>query len=634
MLQHPSRLFSTDPLLPEGGVVVRLFKPWNLDTWKQKGAALSRLRKLRHSANLMDLLNRRTGETVWVTDDPEKMLQSGNPALTEGFQIFSGLDDQPADRSDLVLLTGSISSKAGSVEKNPVFQRRLLLLNLLDRRDTRWKRMGMPVAHQLIIGSLENRKHRVRYMSVFSDDPWMDKVPECDCVAIGVYEDSFIETLQVVQQVARLCLPVILGGPMVSLQGEAVAAHAFPASAFFRGEVEETLPDYLDVCPMTGDSITLASLEKISKLKGILALGEDWWVLGHFETIPRIEDFSGICVSSNHLAHGDVVNGIEYSTSRGCPRACTFCSRVHGRKLRKYPLTLIDSHLKSIRNELETRLLWNPSDNRNLAINVNDDDLLLDPRRALQLLKIFQENGFRIWGIQTSIESLSAERTREWLFSELQKNNYFVEHKPLFWIGTDGFTESRMKRLGKRGSQETLEKICRAMDRVGFTGYHYWILTDADSDWAEFFEEMAVLRRLTEIYPESFHIMPNAATLIPYPSTDVYRRRIRDGRQDQIMLQAIMQIAGYPEFDYPLVMHERPSSDFLYALVEPKAQSAERILTNPRRFLDLIRESRIDEAIVEAVRMMTLELQWIRDQERKQELSELRERIISGWSNR
>ncbi|MBN1878636.1 hypothetical protein JW823_00825 [bacterium] len=631
MVLHPENLFIANPDLPGGRVIVRLFNSGNIERWRRPGAALSNLRRLSSIYPVNPSVDPR--QVMWITDNVRSL---SDEALTGGSPLIGSieaLDFQYPGIDPLTVGWSYSSNPPEQLRKQGDIARRITMLNLQDQKDSRWRSMGLPVAAQLLTGALESKGHSTCHINVDMHAIAVDVIPPCDFVAIGVYEDFFLETQKWVREIkAKRNVPIILGGPMVTLQPDIVAAHLQSGAAFLKGEAEQTFPSLVRWYPVDPNDNLLTLLHELSNVPGLFAQGEDWWVLGRFDSQPRLTEFMNLEISTRHFLEDNANSGIEYSTSRGCPRSCSFCSHVHGKVLRMYPLDLISNHLSSFRSAIDRREKDGRDVDAYTGINLNDDDLLIDSDRALKILELCREHGFRIWGIQTSIESLASERRRRDFFTKIASRDFFTNMQPLFWIGTDGFTTPRLKRLGKKGTVEQLRKICDDLENFGFRGYHYWIITDADSDWPDFIEELQTLRDFVEQYPKSFHILPNAASLIPYPSTEIYKRRRVERKLDQIVLKKLICLENYPEFDYPLVLHERPLSSYLYALVEPDAKTPERVLTNPRQFLKLIRELRIDEALMEAMRIMMIELEDTDEERRRKELEGLRKRILSGWA--
>ncbi len=237
---------------------------------------------------------------------------------------------------------------------------------------------------------------------------------------------------------------------------------------------------------------------------------------------------------------------LELVLTRGCPRSCIFCTHPHGRFQRKTPLSLVRLWMRQYRRR--------GGENINLA----DDDILLDPQYAREVFSVLKEEGVKIWGIQTSMDSLRAplalEVIREAPFSS----------RPTVWIGTDAFINVRAKRLAKRAKEEEIREAVKSLQDMGVENYHYWILTDCLSSLREFVEEFSAVGRLMRRFSR-FHLLPNSPFLIPYPYTPSYKRALLRCRERIVYREIIKK----GPVEYPLVLYEKPSSSALFHFLNP-----------------------------------------------------------------
>lgn len=605
--------------------MLKVYNPKTISWLSQKGALVHFFRHL----EISEVFKSQKSLTVPVvitdrSDELERSLAKEKIFVGEVWRKVQLDDDRPIDSlyasqiSDCPLIATKPSSIA------------ITVINIRNPGDKRWNSMGIPSSAQIVMGALKKAQHFVRYRNVVAGTDPLDFALDCDCIGIGVYEDTIFETIQLIDRIKKVSsLPILLGGPMVTLMPDYVIAHCNQADAFLRGEVEKTLPKLLEALFAERETHSIGSLIKMANIEGVYAQGETWAVSGDFQRAPIIENFDDIELALDMDAEPDPAAGFEYSTSRGCPRSCVFCSHVHGKKIRSYPDFVIKKHLEWMHESLVRSARKQGIRSDYYSININDDDILLDPDRALRILDMCRSSGFQIWGIQTSIDSLSSKSIREHVFSSIREHDYFVDSKPLFWIGTDAFISQRLRRFGKPGTSESIRQICEDIDRFGFIGYHYWIVTDAETDWPEFIEELIFLDTLCSTFPKSFRILPNSPSLIPYPSTPVYAARIKKGHFDRIVLKGLLEIPGYSELDYPVIRHERPKDDFLYAMVEPYAQTPEKLLVHPERFLQLIKENCVDNAIMECLRVLNMAIQTTSDLERREQMNRVRDHILS-----
>lgn len=601
--------------------------PLSRAEWNKPGKDLDTFAEL-SSITRQPVAGQKNART-FVTDHPSDLNKSINPADVEWIGNWKPMDWMDTPEPWFYRTAYGFAADINTNEK-PGNGHRLKILSLKDHSDTRWRSMGTPLAPLTLLGILSEAGYTVHIQDI---DQHVHRVHFKDrpsAVLISVYEDQYPDVQAIVKWISdAYSAPVILGGPMATLAPLHTIAHCPGVSALFRGEVENILVPFMNsFLPI--EEIDLSGILRLSGIRGMYFRFPGGSVMSSLDCVSEIESDAIRNPGTAWLNQTDLHNGLEFSTSRGCHRACTFCSHVHGRTVRNASLKQIDQDLKTASEMLST-ISSGKSGTRYFSININDDDILMDPNRAINILEICRKYRFRVWGIQTSIESLKKTDVRAQIFQAFASNDYFVDGKVILWIGTDAFIDQRRRRLGKTGTSRDISAVCRDIHRFGFLGYHYWIMTDADSDWMEFIDELRVLGHLKTMCGDSFNVLPNAATLVPYPSTPVYRRRIARKQTNRIVLKAWLSIPGLSALDYPLVSHERPVDDYLYALVEPRAAAAERIVADPWRCIDHVRAGRFNDAVMESLAVLSLKLRDMEAGSRRNELEALKRCIMEQW---
>ncbi len=509
----------------------------------------------------------------------------------------------------------------------------ITVLYVREIRDSRWRSTGIPPAVLILAGLAERAGFTalIRGISLHEADLNVKEPP--GLIAIGLYEDLFLETRKIIQKIkSKWHVPVIVGGPMATLTPVPLLVHLPEADYILRGEVEDTFPVLLRTLAASRDELQGSDNQDLENLWGIPGLAfqnETTLVLGDFDTVPTLSPESEVPMSFHLIPRTDLQKGIEYSTSRGCPRRCTFCSHVHGSKIRPFSLGQIENHLSQFVTRLKE---FDPGQLSELAgsVNFNDDDLLLDPDRCRGILEIVAAQGLKLWGVQSSLATINAPAVREKILSLISRKEFFQGNAPIIWIGTDAFSSSRLKRLKKFGTQEQIRDICRDLDAHKILGCHYWIMTDGDSTWRELIDELIILTELKIRYPNTFRVLPNAATLVPYPSTEIYRQRISNHQFDRIIMKTLLTNPEFPGYDYPLISHERPQSSYLYAMIEPGADVPERLLFDPWKFIEWIRAGEFHKCFSAAVQGFRREIAdnpELPDSDRETALQDIQERI-------
>ncbi len=507
---------------------------------------------------------------------------------------------------------------------------RLAILVPIDRRDNRWRSMGIPPA-PMILFSLA-RRHGIEADLVPVDLHAQNPLPigKPDMIAVSLLEDLFPAVRSLLGSI-RLQFdgPIIVGGPMATLAPEIVATHLPEADVVLRGDAEAVFIDALDQIIRSG---AIEANEGTTWPAGCVVRALNGWWTEHLDRIPLTRDPGSSPIDFSGVTAEFARSGLEFSTSRGCPHRCVFCSHVHGRKIRRMPIDRIKAQLEDYREHLGhlNRQSSLPPDA--WTVNLNDDDLLADPSRAESIMKVLRDVGLKVWGIQTSLRALQSGEQRKRILGAVGIPDLYPGGRPLLWIGTDAFAPDRLKRLQKITHSVDLEAICGDLEAAAVSGYHYWIITDADSDWEELFHELLILRSLGTRYSATFNVLPNAGTLVPYPSSSIFAKRMEQ-TPGQIVCRMWLEHSRMEEFRYPLVLHERPLSDYLYALVEPDARCPERLMAQPREFIQAIRNGLWEKAIGMAIDACRLEIDALKaahEPGRADELSNLRQRTLSS----
>ena len=484
----------------------------------------------------------------------------------------------------------------------------ILIPVVQDLRDNRWNNCSLPPTQTILADISKKCGFRVQIhvipLNIGSDY----LIPQTDFLAFSVYEDLFEPLQDFISRIKENSKTIVIaGGPMAIRAPEALITHFPEIDIVIRGDAERSFQEFLTLMKRGSldDYIHHYPIE-LGKISGLFIRrpGLIFSLDLHKNETLQVLNYHGIEQPKQFIR-----NGLELSTSKGCPRSCSFCSHIHGYKYRQRSLSIIEKQLDQYLSLIQSvSCLENADIDRYFRVNINDDDLLLDFFRCSKLLTLLRSKGFRVWGIQTSLDSICSLLERPDDLDFLMAPEFYVEDSPTFWIGTDAFEDARLRRLGKHGKQNSIRQVCEALSKRGILHCHYWIMTDAESDWQVFFQELFLLLELKQKNGAFFRVLPNASTLVPYPSTKIYQQRLHNNLRDRIVIRKMLHIEGIKEFDFPLILHERPKSDYLYALVEPRANVPERLLFDQWGFIKSIRDSRFDDAIFAALKVLKLEI--------------------------
>lgn len=423
----------------------------------------------------------------------------------------------------------------------------ILLAFLVSAGDPRWMSLKLP-SNLLILGlGLRDAGFGVK-IRPFDEAMERNTLSGFDLLGFTLFEDHFPLVQAGLDRLRRRFNGwIAAGGPMATQSPLGVLYHLPQINLLIRGEAERAFPRLLKTLN-SGDAT------KVFLEKGFAIDHEGLLVLSGLEEInrPDLSDTPEVKESGlSFIDAGQLERGLEMNCSRGCTRGCLFCSRPHGRKVRRSPLDQIDS----LAAAFDHRLQENGVDHEEArSININDDDILQDPEYARGVLEMLHGRGLPVWGIQTSISSFfpAKGRVRENVLALVSDPRWYHGHSPLLWIGTDVFIPARAMRLGKHlPDRRSLEKLFALMEKCGIRHYHYWISSDADSMWDELIDELGMIESWSRKFSH-FHVLAHAPFLVPYAGTPIFSRMIDGGRESQIRFKKRLT-APHPAFSIDLV---------------------------------------------------------------------------------
>lgn len=416
--------------------------------------------------------------------------------------------------------------------------------------DPRWDTLEVSSSALFLGSALANRGYEVQAVKVglpltsISRDLW-----DVDMIGFTLFEDllpPFFDLIQHPPWRTGDGRPLLAaGGPLVTLNPLQAVYHLPEINLFLRGEGEMVLADILD-------AIKTNLSEPVLRPKGLLFHQPGLILISDFHRVNRPRSFAQFTFNFKFLEPDQLAHGLEINLSRGCTRSCLFCSKVQGNKVRKLPLKKIEALLNEWRLRLKEGGIESDSA---VNVNINDDDLLQDRDYAEHVFELMKVEGYRLWGIQTSLNSFlgSDQNPIGSLIDMIDDPELFVNGRPLLWLGTDVFLPSRARRLGKGPfDRQVFRKLVHEFERRKIDNYHYWISSDYSSDWPEFYEEFTYLYSLL-VRHGHFGLLPHSPFVIPYPSTPLFRLLMRsEGLKKQVILRQELKAPG-PGLGLPLI---------------------------------------------------------------------------------
>lgn len=291
---------------------------------------------------------------------------------------------------------------------------------------------------------------------------------------------------------------VAAGGPMPTMTPELSAVHLPAAHIIFGGESERSLPAlvrFLESIPPQRE-LALDELLKLSSIGSGYIFRQTRVLVNSSSRYPERlsdEEMNQIQLDYSLLDFTKEENRIlRLSTSRGCPRNCSFCSSVHGRRVRAKSEELILSDMRSFveaagRSGVEPEKLW---------VDFPDDDFFVLKRgkRALEIMRRWAEDPLlsRVGArhIQMSINDF-LKKTKgpegatiseidmdfvEGLRSVISSNPE-VFRKLKLVIGTDASSDEELAGFKKGYGYAEIIKVADVLAHLGIQSIHYLILT-------------------------------------------------------------------------------------------------------------------------------------------------------------
>ncbi len=408
------------------------------------------------------------------------------------------------------------------------------------KSDKRWNSIELPASSIYLGSALKNKNFNVDIKKLILPAKQNNNdLLKYDVIGFSIFEDLFIEIKDFLEAFSKSFSGLLIGGgPMVTLLPLQTAYNLKDINLLIRGEAEMILPKILEL-------LSKGDLNAVLKLKGFLLNLPGMLVISNINYINRPDNFHNFDFDLSFAKDKQLEKGLEINISRGCKRTCIFCSKVQGRVFRKVE----PEKFEKLLIEMSKRIVNINSNSLELrAVNINDDDILQDKVYAENIFNKIIKHNFKIWGIQTSIQSFFINSNiDESLISLINMKNLYVTKKPLIWLGTDAFLKSRGKKLAKFIPDIiSLKKLLKIFEDKKIKNIHYWISSDPNSTWEEFIDEYIIIDNLLQKY-KFFEILAHAPFLIPYSSTPL-NKLLTNSKSNQIIFSKKLQ-SNNPEYD-------------------------------------------------------------------------------------
>jgi hypothetical protein len=483
--------------------------------------------------------------------------------------------------------------------------------------DKRWETIHLTASSLFIGSSLTNAHFDVMVKKQILPVTTIDsQLLNCDLIGFTLFEDLFIRTKDLLSQLRnhyKYKGIIAAGGPLITLNPLKTTFHLPELNLLVRGEAEFALPEIIK-------TINANDISKLLEFKGFLFQVPGLIIISDFNQINIPDRFDGFQFNLDFLEKNHCEAGLEINISRGCKRGCIFCSAVQGKQLRKLPGILVEDLLKQFSHRLAAFNIQSPQAR---TININDDDILQDPDYAHGIFQSIKKNQFRLWGVQTSINSFFDSKGEIQLnvLDVIDDKSLYVENNPLVWLGTDTFLKQRGKRLGKKiPDRDQLLRLIEEFEKRKIRNYHYWISSDHLSDWDRFTREFMFIYQLHTRF-NYFGLIAHSPFLVPYSTTPAYRhlthsRELRNRVKYRRILKSDKDL-----FTFPLVERVETGYRHLNRLLNNEK------LNNRPGFFDYLRQKDYLNAFIALYNFLKQERMEAAPRERVEGLTQIEKNV-------
>ncbi len=382
-------------------------------------------------------------------------------------------------------------------------------------------------------------------------------------------------------------LLVAVGGAMVTWSPLHALAHLPGAHLAVRGDGEEILPL---LAATLADGVGEGAEEILLGLDGVILLRGDRLVAGRLDR-PARADVDRTPMDFDQLEARHLSRGLSLETGRGCAHACLFCTTPGRRDHRGRSAAAVADGLRRYEARLES-LFGRDVPRIARRLQICDDDFTSDPGRAIEVLRAVGASGLRLAAFQASIGDLwdrEAGAVREALLDAIRPELFqdsaqlasarapsgrLPAHTGAFLhLGVESFADGDLRRLGKGYTAEMARQVVDGLDRRGIVHDAYLILGNRGTTLEDLADSLWTVCQLKIEHPDTFFVrtpaVPFVVPTFPSASYAAWSRRASRGEaRGQLEVDRTLTVAGFPEFDYPLVVREVPSDPDVAAACE------------------------------------------------------------------
>jgi len=388
---------------------------------------------------------------------------------------------------------------------------------------------------------------------------------EPQIIIITLYDSTLSDTIKLIKFLRGATKAFIsVGGPMPTLYPKEALFHS-GADIAIRGEAENILPRLIK--SITDNNTALETIPGIIVKSGDKIAADTTQA----NNLLSQDELNNMDLDYNIIVDGyfdenffNLSQGIRFTSSRGCPYSCIFCSHIHGKQFRAMGAGKIISELKKIDSaitnkekiELAKALKINESNFEKSAEKIiimrkiifNDDDFFIDRERALEFFEKASKDDVilkRFWfifqaGIKSFIKNGIVDNE---LISAIKKVNTIM-----LQVGTDSFTTSELKNMSKGYTFDDIRKVISAFENNKIANLHYLILSNLFTTPGNIIDNLKNIVELKTRF-KFFNILSVNKWIIPYCGTPAQTLAASRGYGKQLSGR-VFRLRAHPDLDF------------------------------------------------------------------------------------
>lgn len=314
------------------------------------------------------------------------------------------------------------------------------------------------------------------------------------------------DTCVKIAQLIKTLLPkakLVLGGYHATLMYREIVDS--PAASLFdfivRGEGEEVCRRLINA---------LAGQDRLTKIAGLSHREDGTWTHNPDQPLLDLATLKRPLRDRRRLTWGYhlLYSKIEVlETSRGCTRACRFCSMqyMYGRRFRTFPIRRIIEDLDDIYHQRRTRWVF-----------VVDDNMVLNPRRVMDLCEAIIARGYKGLNLMVQADCVSICENEPMVEKMAQAGFRTV------FLGIENSSRRNLATMAKQTTLEMSKRAVRICQEQGLMVIGGLIFGFPDDD-------QAAIQQNYEFFKDCGADAAYCQILTPYPKTGLREDLMQDG---------------------------------------------------------------------------------------------------------